>query len=169
MKKNTLFTVFVLGFWLISVSVSQAENPENKIKVMDFDEFRPLLYKDNDTTYVVNFWATWCAPCIEELPYFEQLGEKHKDKKLKILMVSLDFSTQIKSRLIPFIQKNNLKNEVIVLDDPNSNRWIPMVNADWSGAIPASLIYNKNKRKFYPHEFTFEELNSAVDEFLPIK
>lgn len=167
MKKVAKYTVFVLGFLLISASVLYAESPQNEIKVMDFDEFQPLLHKENDTTYVVNFWATWCAPCIEELPYFEQLGEKHKDKKVKILMVSLDFSTQIKSRLIPFIKKNNLKNEVIVLDDPNSNRWIPLVDADWSGAIPATLIYNKNKRKFYPHEFTLEELNSAVDEFLP--
>ena len=80
MKKNTLFTVFVLGFWLISVSVSQAENPENEIKVMDFDEFRPLLYKDNDTTYVVNFWATWCPPCIAEMPSIQKLYEDYQDK-----------------------------------------------------------------------------------------
>lgn len=163
--KNKLFVLVSLGFWMVFTAATENKSSESKIKVMSFDELQPLLHKSNDTTYVINFWATWCAPCIEELPYFEKLGEKYKDKKLKVLMVSLDFSTQIKSRLIPFIEKNKMKNEVVVLDDPNSNRWIPLVDSEWSGAIPATLIYNKNKRKFYPQEFTLEELEAAVAEF----
>ncbi|NLJ01558.1 MAG: TlpA family protein disulfide reductase, partial [Bacteroidales bacterium] len=63
-------------------------NSETEIPVVNFEEFQPLLEKDNDTLYVVNFWATWCAPCIKEIPYFEQLSEKYRDKKLKVLMVS---------------------------------------------------------------------------------
>lgn len=132
------------------------------IKVVEFDKVKPLLEKDNDTIYVVNFWATWCAPCIKEIPYFEQLGEKYNDKNLKILMISLDMSNQIESSLIPFIEKNNMKNEVILLDDPDFNSWIPLVDKNWQGGIPATLIYGNGFREFYPRELTYEELENIV-------
>lgn len=133
---------------------------------MSFDQLKPLLHQQNDTLYVVNFWATWCAPCIQEIPYFEKIGQKYSDKKVKVLMVSMDFPNQVESRLIPFIEKQNMKNEVILLDDPRQNKWIPQVDKDWSGVIPATLVYRKNDRKFYPKEFTFEELDEAVKSFL---
>lgn len=160
---SLILSVFTL---LIFVSAEHLPNENIKINVLNFEELKPLLEKKTDTTYVVNFWVTWCAPCIAEIPYFEQVGEKYSNDKLKVLMVSLDFPTHIKSRLIPFIKKEKMKNEVVLLDDPNSNRWIPLVDEDWSGAIPATLVYNKHERKFYPNELSFNELDSVVNEFL---
>ncbi|NLO70620.1 MAG: redoxin domain-containing protein [Porphyromonadaceae bacterium] len=165
-KKIISSLIFSVFTFFIIASAENAPNENSGIKVMTFEDLKPLLDKKTDTTYVVNFWATWCAPCIAEIPYFEEVGEKYKDKKLKILMVSLDFPSHIKSRLIPFMKKENMKNEVVLLDDPNSNRWIPLVDKDWSGAIPATLIYNDCKRKFYPNEFTSNELHTVVEEFI---
>lgn len=152
---------------LVLIFISSGEKPASEIsvKTYNFDEIQPLLNKENDTVYVINFWATWCAPCVAEIPYFEKLGEKHSNRNLKILMVSLDFPNHLKSRLIPFIEKNKLKNEVVLLNDPDANRWIPLVDKDWSGVIPATLIYNKNKRVFIPTELSFEELETAVKDF----
>ncbi|MBS3993571.1 MAG: redoxin domain-containing protein [Bacteroidetes bacterium] len=132
------------------------------IEVYDFENFKPFLNVNDDTVYVINFWATWCKPCVEELPAFIKLDEKYKDKKVKVLLVSLDFPTKIKEQLIPFIKLKKLKLEVIVLDDPDQNSWIPQVSEEWSGAIPATLIYTKNKREFYEQSFTFESLEQAV-------
>ncbi len=56
-----------------------------------FEDFEYLLEKDNDTTYVINFWATWCLPCVKELPEFEEINQHFKDKKFKMILVSLDF------------------------------------------------------------------------------
>jgi thiol-disulfide isomerase/thioredoxin len=89
-----------------------------------------------------------------EIPYFEQLGKKYRDKKIKIVMVSLDFPNQLQIRLIPFIEKEEIKNKVILLDDPRFNRWIPLVDEAWTGAIPATLIYGKGFRQFHQKEFT---------------
>lgn len=141
-----------------------AENKikEPSIRVLNFKELQPLLQLENDTIYVVNFWATWCAPCIKEIKYFEQLGHKFQDKNVKVLMVSLDFPDQLETRLIPFIEKEKMKNEVVLLDDPNSNHWIPLVDEKWTGAIPATLIYGKDFREFYQQEFTFSELEEIV-------
>ena len=174
MKALYIFNIFM--FFLPSFNVSNAGNyilinntgteTNMKVKVMEFNEFKPLLHQEKDTVYVVNFWATWCGPCIKKIPYFEQLGVKYRDSNLKVIMVSLDMPNQIESKLIPFIEKNNMENEVILLDDPDFNSWIPVVNKEWTGAIPATLIYNNNFREFYAKELTFTELEEIVKPLL---
>ena len=133
------------------------------VNAYDYSKLEYFLNRKNDTTYVVNFWATWCVPCVQELPYFEQLGEKYKSDKVKVLLVSLDMHKMIESKLIPFIKEKELKSEVVLLRDPDSNSWIPKVDSTWSGAIPATIIYNKSKRKFYERSFTYEELESELN------
>lgn len=136
------------------------------IPVYDFDSFEYMLQFDDDKTYIINFWATWCRPCVKELPYFEQIGEEYKDKNVEVILVSLDFPNNLESRVLPFIERHQLKSKVVLLDDPNQNRWIPLVDEAWSGAIPATLIYNKDKRKFYEQAFTYEQLLTELNLFL---
>ena len=136
------------------------------IYIYDFDGLEPLLHKDDNVTYVVNFWATWCKPCVEELPGFETLNEKYKESNIKVILVSLDFPRMYESRLLPFIKKEKLQSEVVVLDDPKQNKWIPKVSEEWSGAIPATLIYNKEKRKFFEQSFSYEELENTIQSFI---
>lgn len=136
------------------------------INAYDYDKLEYFLNKKDDTTYVVNFWATWCVPCIEELPYFEKLNKEYKTKNVKVLLVSLDMHKMVESKLIPFIKDNNLQSDVVLLRDPDSNRWIPKVDENWTGSIPATIIYNKNKRKFYEKAFTYTELETEVQQFL---
>lgn len=135
-----------------------------EIAVVDFTQLQPLLDKRNDTTYVVNFWATWCLPCIKEMPYFQQIHENFSNRKVKVILVSLDFEKQINSRLIPFIEKNRLTAEVILLNDPDANSWIDQVNPKWSGALPATVIYNKNFQGFYEQSFTYNELEQIINQ-----
>ena len=135
------------------------------LEVYNFENFRPFLNRENDTVYVINFWATWCAPCIKELPYFEQIGEEYREKPLKVLLVSLDFPDKITSQVIPFIRKRNLQSEVILLDAPDANAWIPEVDPNWTGAIPATVIYKKGDRAFYERSFTLEELKAEIENF----
>ena len=131
----------------------------------DYISFEKLLKFQNDTTYVVNFWATWCMPCVAELPNFEKLNTEYKDRKIKVILVSLDMSKQVESNLLPFIKKKNLQSKIVFLNDPDANSWISKVDSSWSGAIPATVIYNKNKRKFYEQSFTFESLEKEIKQF----
>ena len=131
-----------------------------------YEDFSALLHKNNDTTYVVNFWATWCKPCVEELPYFDQLAEKHKGEKVKVLLVSMDFADQVKGRLKPFIKKKKVQSEVVVFDAPKPNEWIPKIDEKWSGAIPATYIYRGKEHSFYERSFDYETLESVVQPFL---
>jgi thiol-disulfide isomerase/thioredoxin len=136
------------------------------VPVLDFDAFEHMLHFDDDKTYIINFWATWCRPCIKELPYFEQVGHEYTDKGVEVILVSLDFPDRLETAVIPFIKRHKLKSQVVILDDANQNRWIPLVSEKWSGAIPATLIYNKNKRQFYEQTFTYEQLLTELNTFL---
>jgi hypothetical protein len=100
---------------------------------------------------------------VAELPYFEQLGEAYPE--IDLTLVSLDFPSLLEKNLIPFIQKNKLKSEVIVLDEPDGNTWIPQIDENWSGAIPATIIYKNDKSAFYEQSFTFETLEKEIKTF----
>ena len=150
----------------VLVKVQEANVEDIDLIVYNFDELEPLLNKKDGKTYVVNFWATWCAPCIKELPYFEALNEEYKSKNIEVILVSLDFPKQYETRLKPFIAEHKLKSEIVVLNDVDSNTWIPKVDKEWSGAIPATIIYNKSKRAFYEKSFNLKELKTEVNKFI---
>ena len=136
------------------------------IGVYSYDAFEHFWKADNDTTYVVNFWATWCSPCVEELPYFEELYKNYKDKNVRLLLVSLDFENQIQSKLFPFMKEHQLQGEVLVLSQKKMDVWIDKVDSTWSGALPATVIFNKKKRAFFERQFQYKDLEAALKQFL---
>jgi thiol-disulfide isomerase/thioredoxin len=138
---------------------------EISLEVYDFKGLEKFLSTTDDKTYVVNFWATWCAPCIKELPHFEQLIKVYADE-VEVILVSLDFPNKYESKLKPYIQNKNLQSKVVALNDVDSNSWIPKVDESWTGAIPATIIFNKNERKFYEKSFNYDELETEVKQFL---
>jgi len=140
--------------------------PTQKIPVYTYKELAPLLTKNDGKTYVINFWATWCAPCVKELPYFEKLNTVYKGKGVEVILVSLDFPDQLKSKLIPFIQKKKLQSKVVLMVDPDQDIWIPKISKNWSGAIPATLIYNKEERRFFEKSFQYDELENELLKLL---
>jgi len=119
-----------------------------------FDDFEHWLHFDNDTTYVINFWATWCKPCVEELPWFEQLHEQFLHEKVKVVLVSLDFKKDLEKKLLPFVQSRKLKSTVVALTDSGYQNWIDKVTPAWGGAIPVTLIYNARNRAFKDDQFS---------------
>lgn len=157
MKKLLLLVV-------VAITIIPSNIHAQEIDVMNFEEFQPLLHISNDTTYVINFWATWCIPCVKELPYFEEINREYGNKKFKMILVSLDFKSQIESSLIPFIKRNNIEPEVILLSDPNSNYWINEVNKNWSGSIPATIIFNKQYYFFMEGSMTYKELQEIISK-----
>lgn len=136
------------------------------LEVYDYNGFEKFLKKKDDKIYVINFWATWCAPCVKELPSFDKLNSQYSDRNVEVILVSLDFPHLYESKLKPFIKKRKLKSKVIALDDVDMNSWIPKVSKEWSGSIPATIIYRNDTSKFFEQSFTYEELEAEVKHFL---
>ena len=154
---------FLLYFLFVQL-LSTAQNQDPPI--LDFSQLQPYLQKNNDTIYVVNFWATWCKPCVEELPYIEQLHEDTFPHPVEILLVSLDFRNQVQDKLIPFIRDKMIRSDVVVLDDPDANSWIDKVDPRWSGAIPATLIYHGEEKLFFPEGFeNYQTVKEIISNF----
>lgn len=137
----------------------------NELEVYDYEGIKKFLEPQNAKIYVVNFWATWCAPCVKELPHFEALNDNYPSE-VEVLLISLDFPNQIETKLKPFLKHKQLKSKVIVLDDVDMNSWIPEIDPNWDGAIPVTLIFNNEKRQFYPQSFTYDQLVSEVEKFI---
>lgn len=154
----------MLTIALVVLGTLVLEAQDDRVAVYStFEELQPLFDQANDTTYVVNFWATWCKPCVKELPYFEEAVQAYKGQPVKIILVSLDFPKQVDSRLMPFIREHELQAEVVVLTDPDANSWIPKVADEWSGAIPATLVQYNGRTVF--REGDFESLKE-LKEFM---
>ncbi len=154
--------IFLTVFLSTTPVILLGEEPSRDIEVIDFDAFAPWLSRDDDSIYVINFWATWCAPCVRELPAFEKLHATYQEHKVKVLLVSLDLPDHMDTRILPFLERMDIRSEVVVLDDPNANRWIPMVSEEWSGAIPATVVYGRGFRGFFERTFDFSELEEIV-------
>lgn len=137
------------------------------IQVFNYDQLKPMLQYDNDTTYVVNFWATWCSPCVQELPYFVALDSMHRGEAFRLILVSLDFRKDYLRKLEPFMDTHGLRPYVVALDDHRADYWINDIDPSWSGAIPATLVYRGNRRTFYEKTFhQVGDLDNIVKPFL---
>jgi len=143
---------------LIFLSVL-ATSASAQVKMLSLPQLQKRI-SNPDTVYVVNFWATWCKPCIEELPYFEKLQASYKSQPLKVLLVSMDFESKLPA-VKTFARTHKLASEVYLAQRKSDQELIDAINKDWSGALPGTLIVNGKKgiRKFQEQEFTYDELN----------
>ncbi len=146
------YLVIITLFCLPAIASSQQHY------LITIDKLTNRINKGTDTTYVINFWATWCVPCLKELPYFESLNQQFKTEKLKVLLISVDFKSQLHSSLMPFIKRKKLKSEIFLLDENDPQQYINRIDTSWSGSIPATLFIKNNNRKFLEREFTYNEL-----------
>ncbi|WP_317897421.1 TlpA disulfide reductase family protein [Aurantibacillus circumpalustris] len=121
------------------------------------------LFGNNDTTYVINFWATWCKPCVEELPAFDSLSVLKSNSPVKVILVSIDFKEELGKKVMPFLAKHSVKSTCVLLDEVNGNDFIDRISPLWSGAIPATLIKKGNKKVFIEKKIKLTELLSAIE------
>lgn len=170
------YTILIISIFLVFSCVSKSKKTDsfNSVKKTDtvnleiysYTDFYEFLNKKDDKVYVINFWATWCAPCIKELPFFDEITKKYDAKKVEVILVSLDFPHVFESRLKPFIINKKIKSKVIALNDLEAENWMSKVNKEWAGTIPATLIYKNDSYHFFEKSFTYNELEIEVKKLL---
>lgn len=158
---------YIMAFVIITMTAAASVHAR-EIPSYKAEQLMKRLAASEDTLYIVNFWATWCGPCIKELPEFEKLADKYKGYPVKILLVSLDFQNDYPARLQKFINKRKLAHEVVWLNESNANEFIPRITNEWQGSIPATLLYYKKHKwtKFYEGMIKSELLSVLIDKQL---
>ncbi|MBL6447415.1 TlpA family protein disulfide reductase [Fulvivirga sp. 29W222] len=155
MNKNNIlfFLLFILG----------VPGYAQKAEVIKFDRLEALISQESEKVMVINFWATWCGPCVKELPYFKKLDAENED--VNVYLISLDFVEKL-DRVNAFIERKELVSPVLLLDEMDYNSWIDKVDESWSGAIPATLVINAatGQRKFVEKELEEGELEKLIAE-----
>ncbi|SKB39263.1 Thiol-disulfide isomerase or thioredoxin [Parapedobacter luteus] len=151
-------TAWICAFAIAVLSTDLATAQE-RVPLVTLNELEKRLQNGGDTTFVVNLWATWCAPCVAEMPHFERLQAEYRLKPLRVIFVSLD-AAKYHDAVRRFVDAKGLKNEVWILDEKNEQHFIPLISEEWSGAIPATLFVNTSKgvRIFSEQEFDYQQL-----------
>lgn len=120
---------------------------------------------NKDTTYIINFWATWCVPCVAELPGFDTLQLRYHGKPVKVLLVSFDFKEAYPKKILEFIKKKKVVPEVLWFSETNANEFIPKIEQRWSGSLPATLILgHDNFRWFHEGSVNTTEISAVIDK-----
>lgn len=144
--------LFVL-FLIVLPGFSDKNLSKTEFKIISFEEFESLAAEESDKLRIFNFWATWCAPCIREMPYFEEANNDNAD--VELYFISMDDARR-PERVTSFIEKRKIQSPVYLLDDVDFNSWIDKVNPDWTGAIPATLFVQADGTRHF-HEGAMEE------------
>jgi thiol-disulfide isomerase/thioredoxin len=159
MKK--ICAAIIISFLCIPVTAQQV--PSWKIKdVVDY------YSQKKDSVYVINFWATYCRPCIEEMPFLQSLTQKYAAKKVTLLLVSLDLVSFYPDKIAAFAKKHQLKAPMVWLNETDADYFCNVVDKKWSGSIPATIIVNgaTGYKKFYEQEFSPAEFEAELNKAL---
>lgn len=160
-----LLTILSVVFCLMSFN-SKVQAQE--VKVIKYEELFNKMEQPTDQLIIVNFWATWCGPCVKEMPHFVEVNQKYADNpNFKLIFVSMDRAKSIEN-VKQFIKDYNINAEVVLLDDnKRMNEWIPKIDKSWSGNIPVTVLYqNKEKVHFVGAEMNKTELEQLITTYI---
>jgi thiol-disulfide isomerase/thioredoxin len=163
MRKKIGSFLFILG-----LACSHAGGQDiPKWKISDLEAF----IENSDKPTVVNFWATFCKPCIAEIPHFQQLVRQYEKDSVQLLLVSLDMKEMYPERIKAFAGRFNFNAPIVFLDETNADIFCPRIDEKWSGAIPASLFINNQTgyRKFVEEELAEQQFEAELKSLVAVK
>ena len=153
------FSITVILFLICTLANSQKAD---QIKLKDL---QTIISTRSEKIQIINFWATWCAPCVKEVPLFERLNQENK--AVDVTLVSMDYDLDPNpEKVYRFIARKKLQSKVVILIEKNPNDWIDKIDKTWSGALPATLVLNTKtgKRKFIQKELHEGDLEKLIVE-----
>lgn len=157
---------FFLLFLSCLIIAGASAQPIQKMSITELDEY----ISKSERPLIVNFWATFCKPCVEEIPYFLSLINDRYDGKVDLVLVSLDPKEFYPRKITSFADNKKFTAPIIWLNETNADYFCPKINVKWSGAIPATLMINNKKglKKFYEQQLTPLQFEREVKNLISI-
>ena len=163
------FTPLSLLLLLLGLSLPGTTQAQAPVQPMRWAQAKEIIANNESELLIVNFWATWCVPCVRELPAFQQVADEYRDQGVRLLLVSLDFEEDMEKRVLPFVQNKGLQEyEILLITNDDANAWLGQVDESWSGAIPATLLVDNqgNYLDFHEAMMTYDELKEFIHPYL---
>ena len=138
-----------------------------KVKITEVEEY----IRNSDHPIVLNCWATWCAPCVEEIPYFMETVKKYSDQKVELVLMSLDFSKSYPAKILDLIKKKHFEATFFWLNETNADYFCPKIDPKWDGTLPSTLFINNktNYRKFFGRPMTDRQIELETERLTGMK
>jgi len=157
--------IVVLLYALLAFSSSNAQDIK-KWKITDVLE---LLNAGKEEVLVLNCWATFCKPCVAEIPHFIRTIKKFENRSVNLYLLSLDLPSQYPDKIRQFIKsKQFTPAQHAWLEETDADYFCPKIDSSWSGSIPATLILNRKTgyRAFFEEEMTSAKLEIEIEKAL---
>ncbi len=180
-------TVFIFAFLFTLFACSEKQNKgtnENSLEAkaaqtaekeaignyvvepIDEERFDQLIKQRNGKYLLLNVWATWCVPCIEEFPDLIRLVKEYENSNFEIVGLSVDYPDEVESKIVPFLKKHQVNFRVYVRNFKDDQKFINRLNPNWSGAVPATAIYDSQgtQKTFFIGKHSLEEFQKEIEE-----
>jgi thiol-disulfide isomerase/thioredoxin len=138
-----------------------------QVRTVTAKQIRALVDDRKGKVVVVNFWASWCPPCMREFPAIIKVYEQYRDKGVEMFAVSLN-DAEDKADIEQFVQTYKPPFPIF-LRDAKDETFTEGVLKEWSGEMPLTLVFDTAGKQVLAHksELTFEELSKKVEPLLP--
>jgi thiol-disulfide isomerase/thioredoxin len=154
------FLVFLFLFSAIAVQSQQVKS----VKITELEK----TIKESKTPLIVNFWATFCVPCLQEIPYFQEIASQYKSNDVSLVFVSLDMKEAYPVKVNNMAKKLNLAYPVVWLNETNADYFCPRIDTSWTGGMPSSFFVNNatGYHKFLEEPLSKEKLEKEIQVML---
>lgn len=165
LNRKIVHSIFLIAVLLTALGCRQATGQHAKI--IGLEQLQAMMKQKTTEVHIINFWATWCGPCVKELPYFEKVTAEG-NPQVKVTLVSLDLDLDPDpEKVYRFISRKNLQSQVVILEAADPNKWIDAIEKEWSGSLPATIVINHRtgERKFIGRALREDELEQYIKPF----
>lgn len=143
---SRIFFLKFLFIFIFTIEIFAQSETESKIKIIDVSDLKLILEAGKGSAILINVWATWCEPCREEFPDLVDLSAKYK-KDIRFISISVDDISDLEVKVVPFLKNQNVQFESYLMKVAEPEDFINFLDKNWSGALPATFIYNKNVKQ----------------------
>ncbi|MGB2869814.1 MAG: TlpA family protein disulfide reductase [Bacteroidota bacterium] len=134
------------------------------VESLNEEKFRKLIKERNGKILLLNVWATWCAPCVEEFPDLVRLHNESEGSSVEVVVLSIDEPEDVQQKIIPFLKQHHATMKAYVKGFKKDDALIDALNKNWSGAVPATFLYdtNGNQRSFLVGKRSLEQFKKEL-------